>query len=303
MGRLLPGIRPIYRWRYQIISYSNSQPPQRSRFVSHNLRISNQPDINRLCHTISFIMTPKFHSLNCQLSSSHDVSSPIPKDTSTAPPRSTNTPRLLRENHARGWISLLPSSIWVLEKGAEGHLLWLNSELHQDRYTCLTPSGSSRVKKQTQCSRRPPQSGLRRKARAPSWVTSARSEEKAWKHPRDHFSSRRSSRCRTLAKALCGSISPIRTTQVHYEVFHLHYWIQLSSGIPRSVESIFNAIMLPIQRKLLRMEEDISACQSEQPSVVIWEVTRESQHVNHAVMEIRTTRTISYDSGYLYDEN
>ena len=46
----------------------------------------------------------------------------------------------------------------------------------------------------------------------------------------------------------------------------------------------------------LWMEVDISACQSEKPSTVIWIVTRESQHANHAFMEIRMTHTISYDS-------
>jgi len=44
------------------------------------------------------------------------------------------------------------------------------------------------------------------------------------------------------------------------------------------------------------MEADISACQSQQPSVMIWAVTRESQRANLVVVKIRMTRTISYDS-------
>jgi len=44
------------------------------------------------------------------------------------------------------------------------------------------------------------------------------------------------------------------------------------------------------------MEANISAYQSQQPSTVIWTVTRESQRANHAVMDIRTVHTISYDS-------
>ena len=89
---------------------------------------------------------------------------------------------------------------------------------------------------------------------------------------------------RTLAKILCGSGVPIPITQTQYEAFHLHYWIQLSSRIPQFMESITlpdhfhvsNAIMPPIQRRSLRMEVDISACQSQQSSVMIWAVTRES---------------------------
>ena len=64
---------------------------------------------------------------------------------------------------------------------------------------------------------------------------------------------------------------PIPTMQAHHEVFYLHYWIQLSSEIPRSVESITlpyhshisNGIMPLLQCRLLRMEADISACRSQ----------------------------------------
>jgi len=80
----------IYRWRYQIVSYSNSQPPREVGSYLAIYGISSQPDINCLWHTISFIMTPGYHSLNYQLSSTHDVSNLILKDTSTAPLWSTN---------------------------------------------------------------------------------------------------------------------------------------------------------------------------------------------------------------------
>ena len=70
---------------------------------------------------------------------------------------------------------------------------------------------------------RPLQPGPRRKPDSPS---------------RDLFSLNHSSRCKTLAKTLCGSGVPILTTQAHYEVFNFHYWIQLSIEIPRYVESI-----------------------------------------------------------------
>ena len=63
---------------------------------------------------------------------------------------------------------------------------------------------------------------------------------------------------------------------------------------------IFNSIMPPIQGRSLRMEADVSSCQSQQLSVVIWAVIRESQHANHTIMEIHTTRTISYDSQGIY---
>jgi len=46
----------------------------------------------------------------------------------------------------------------------------------------------------------------------------------------------------------------------------------------------------------LQMKADISTCQSHKPSAVIWAITRESQRANHAIMKIRTTHTISYDS-------
>ena len=68
---------------------------------------------------------------------------------------------------------------------------------------------------------------------------------------------------RSLSKALCGSGVLIPTTPAYYEVFHLHYWIQLSSGIPRSVQSITlpdhshvsNAIMSTIQRRSLQWRQ------------------------------------------------
>ena len=54
--------------------------------------------------------------------------------------------------------------------------------------------------------------------------------------------------------------------------------------------------MSSIQLKSLWMEADISVCRSQQSIAVIWTVTRESQHANHAVMEIRMIRAIGFDS-------
>jgi len=45
---------------------------------------------------------------------------------------------------------------------------------------------------------------------------------------------------------------------------------------------------------------DIFTCKSQQPSTMIWPVTRELQHANHEVMGIHTTRMISYDSQGIY---
>ena len=63
--------------------------------------ILNQTNINRLCYTISFIMIPGSYSLNFQLFAIHDASGPIPKDSSTAPPRSRN-------NVTNFWRKIVP---------------------------------------------------------------------------------------------------------------------------------------------------------------------------------------------------
>ena len=63
-------------------------------------------------------------------------------------------------------------------------------------------------------------------------ITLVRSEEKARVTPQKHFSSSHSSRCKILTKIPRGSGVLISTTQAHYEVFHLYYWIQLSNEIP-----------------------------------------------------------------------
>jgi len=124
---------------------------------------------------------------------------------------------------------------------------------------------------------------------------------------RDHFSLSHSSRWELWGKHFT-SRGPDPHNAGHYEVFHLHYWIQLSSAIPRYMESITlpehshvsNTIISLIQRRSLRMEADISACWSQQSSVVIRTLTRESQRANHAVIEISMTRTISHDSHGIY---
>ena len=55
-----------------------------------------------------------------------------------------------------------------------------------------------------------------------------------------------------------------------------------------------------MEARLLWIEADISACQSQQSSAVIWTVIRGSQRANHAIMEIRMIHTISYVSQGIY---
>ena len=201
-----------------------STTPEKSvrilQFTAH--RISQ---ISTVCHTISFIMAIGSHSLNFQLSASHDASSPLLKDTSTTPSRSTsNAMDSRRKIVLDDELVHSPYSLSSLKKGDGGGIcsdqilifimIVTHVSLYQDR-----PERNSKPEHLPK-------------------TTSVRTEEKARVSPRDHFRPSHSSRCRTLAKALCGSGVPIPITQAHYEVFHLHYLIQLSSKISRSVESI-----------------------------------------------------------------
>ena len=65
----IPKNHPIYGWRSQTISYSIYQIPKKSTYVPRFsacqisspeiFSMSHQPDINRRCRTISFILTPR----------------------------------------------------------------------------------------------------------------------------------------------------------------------------------------------------------------------------------------------------
>ena len=198
-------------------------------------------------------------------------------------------------------------------------LQWSDFDLQQDRDTCLTSSGSSWAKQQTQCFRRPHQPGPRRKTRASSRDHFSQAEEKSSStFPRPlQPGPRRKLECLLKITSVgvihldvelgestlrvgspdSNNASPLRslpplldtTQQQDFAICGVNHTARL---LPH-----FKRYMPPIQRRPLRMEAYISACQSQQPSTVIQAVTKESQLVNHMVMEIRT---ISYDSQGIY---